>query len=405
MKVLVVGSGGREYSIAKACVKSNLVSQVYVLPGSDSMKEFASVLNITGAKNILEFAILSNIDLTIIGPENYLNDGIVDMFKSANLKVFGPTKNAALIETSKEYSKYIMNKYQIPTASYKSFSDYNSAYDYLLKSSFPAVLKYDGLASGKGVSIVNDLDDAKKYLNEVLNNQIFGSESVLVEEFLTGIEFTLMAFVCEDCVNFMEISQDYKQIFNDDLGPNTGGMGVCSPITSVDECHINQAKQIMKNFCVGLKAENNSFTGFLYGGFMKTAEGVKVIEFNARFGDPEAEVLLYRLESDFVEIILNTMQQKNCSIIWSDDYAIGVVLASKGYPNHYQTGDVILNIPSDCVHMNTKLKKEYHTAGGRVLLVLGKGSTISSARESVYKKISSIKCESLIYRTDIGKNA
>ncbi len=405
MKILIIGAGGREHALAKSCSKSKLVSKVYVAPGNDGMKDVASTIDINTNKELLKFAKLAKIDLTIVGPEAYLEAGIVDLFAKEGLKIFGPTMQAARIETSKEYAKALMTKHSIPTASYAVFSDYEACVEYIKQGEFPVVLKYDGIASGKGVIICENLASATTNAKMFLVDKAFGDGKLLVETYLEGIEFTLMALVHNNLVSFMEISQDYKKAYDGDKGLNTGGMGVCSPITSISKTELQHAKDIMETVAEGMHLEHNGFTGFLYGGFMACKNGVKVIEFNARFGDPEAEVLLHRLESDLVASIIAILDNKEPTLHWNDSFTVGVVLASKGYPQAYNKNYPITNLPDDCIHMGTKYEESFVTNGGRVLLVLGSGSTIALARADAYHKVAQVQCENLFFRKDIGCNS
>ncbi len=405
MKILIIGSGGREHAIAKSCMKSSLVSKVYVAPGNDGMRSDASIININNIKEFVKFAKFAKIDLTIVGSENYLEDGIVDVFTKENLKIFGPNSNAVKIETSKEYAKMLMKRCNIPTASYEVFNSFSECKKYLRDCTFPIVLKYDGIASGKGVVICNSYDESIKQSKMFLEEKKYGDASLLVEEYLEGVEFTLMALVHNNLISFMDVSQDYKRAFDNDQGLNTGGMGVCSPITTITEKQLQYAKDIMETVVECMYLDNNSFTGFLYGGFMTSNSCVNVIEFNARFGDPEAQVLLHRLESDLVSSILSILDNKEPVLKWSNKFSVGVVMASNGYPTSYETGYKINNIPDDTIHMGTKFSDGYYTNGGRVLLVLGDGLSIEEARKNAYNKISMVSCENLFYRSDIGSNS
>ncbi len=409
MQILIIGSGGREHALAKACHKSDLVKQVYVAPGNDGMRDCAKTVNINNIDEMLEFAKQNKIDLTIVGPEEYLSKGIVDSFRTNNLLIFGPTKKASQLEASKAYAKLLMEKFNVPTASYVVFEDYKSAEEYASKQSYPLVIKYDGLAAGKGVVIVNSFEEAKTVLKDMLDLQKFGKDRVVIEEYLEGIEFTLMALVNDDNISIMDVSQDYKQVFDNDEGPNTGGMGVCSPVDVITDSDKTYAlNNIINPIVKGMKSEGNPFCGFLYAGLMKTRNGIKVIEFNVRFGDPEAEVLLERLESDLVESILKIMNGETTTLNWSSDYAIGVVMASKGYPSSYQKGFKIENLDDvNCqlLHMGTTYKNGYYTNGGRVLIAISKAESFKKAYDVVYENIKRIKCDNLFYRTDIGKNS
>ncbi len=407
MRILIIGRGGREHALAHSAFKSKLVSKVYVAPGNDGMCDIATRVDIeeTDNKGLVLFAIENKIDLTIVGPELALSNGIVDEFVQANLKIFGPTKKAAKIESSKWYAKELMKKNNIPTADYEVFNCCSEAIKYVEGVKLPVVIKYDGLASGKGVVIVNSLEQAKITLNEMLNENKYGDGRVIIEEYLDGVEFSLMAFVNSEDVYPMEISQDHKRAFNNDEGPNTGGMGAYSPVPMIDDEMVAQGNAIMNEIALAMKVDNNAFCGFLYGGLIATKDGVKVIEFNARFGDPEAEVLLPRLESDFVEVILNVLDCKQVNLVWSKEFVVGVVIASQGYPQKYETGYVIngVNLIKSSVYcMGVKVDKNYYTNGGRVLLVNGRGQTLKEARDNAYSNVVKIECKNTFYRDDIG---
>ncbi len=300
-----------------------------------------------------------------------------------------------------------MKKYDIPTAEYQIFDNYNEAIKYLDKKEIPIVIKYDGLAAGKGVVVATTKDEAVNALKIMLEDKKYGNGSVIIEEFLEGEEFSLMAFVHDEIVIPMPIAQDHKRLLDNDLGPNTGGMGVYSPVPIISKESVDYAVlNVMKKAAKGLVKEKYNFTGFLYGGLIQTIDGPKVIEFNARFGDPEAEVILPKLKTDFLEIINNLLHSTVKEIVWDNDYYLGVVLASKGYPNKYSINHKISGInktDSPLFHMGTKMiDKELFTNGGRVLLVTGKGKTIEEAKENAYINVKNIECENLIYRTDIG---
>lgn len=406
MRVLIIGKGGREHALAFSCAKSKMVSKVYVASGNGGMVNDYEIVNISEDDNsaLVNFALENNIDLTIVGPENSLSNGIVDDFISNGLKIFGPTKAATMIESSKEFSKDLMKKYNIPTAKYEVFSDYELALKYIEVQGCPIVIKYDGLAAGKGVVIVNNLEEAKVTLKDMLLDNVYGDSKVVIEEFLEGIEFSLMTMVNANNVFALEVSQDHKQLNDGDKGPNTGGMGAFSPVDVITNEVVSESiNTIMKPVAEALVLEGKPFLGFLYGGLMLTRDGIKVIEFNARFGDPEAEVVLPRLESDFVQNVLDVIEGKCPELEWSNDYVVGVVMASSGYPNEYEKGFLIEGNLNDVFHMGTTYNDGVYTNGGRVLLVQGRESTLELAIENAYKKVKEVKCENLIFRTDIGR--
>lgn len=412
MNVLVIGSGGREHAIVKAISKSPICKNLCVIPGNPGMDTLAKCIQIDPMNNelIKEFCAKEKIDLIIPGSEVYLENGIKDIFQDTNIMVFGPTKNAARIESSKEYAKELMKKHNIPTAAYEVFDDYQKAVEYVTNIDTPIVLKYDGLAGGKGVVVCMTLQEAYNTLDLMLQQKIYGNSKVVVEEYLEGYEFSLMTFVHNGTIITMPIAQDHKRLLENDKGPNTGGMGIYSSVPIIPQRVIDEARQsIMQKTVDALIEDNNSFTGFLYGGLMLTKDGPKVIEFNARFGDPEAEVILPKLESDLLMIIVNLLNGKAMTPIWSDDYYLGVVMASCGYPQTYNKGYDITGIDeiNDYVyHMGTKIEKnKIKTNGGRVLLVLGKGPTLEAAKKHAYSNVDKIKCKNLIYRKDIGHKA
>lgn len=407
MKVLVIGKGGREHALVYACSKSRLVDKIYAAPGNVGMQPLAELVELRDddVKGLVAFAKEKQIDLTIVGPESSLSVGVVDAFQAEGLKIFGPRKDAAQVETSKDFAKQIMKKYQIPTAAYQTFDNYDEAVAYVKAQGAPIVIKEDGLKAGKGVTVAQSIEesvDALKIAFSIEHNK------VVIEECLVGFEFSLMSFVCNDIVVPMEIAQDHKCAYDGDKGPNTGGMGVYSPVKKITPAIIDEAmEKVMKPMAKAMVEEGHPFTGFLYGGLMLTENGVKTIEFNARFGDPEAEVILPRLESDFVEVILSIMEGKAMELKWSDKVRLGVVLASTNYPAS-STSDALIEGVEDVdglvFHMGTKMKEgKLLTAGGRVLLVCEEGDTLKEAYDKAYEEVKKIKSDSLFYRSDIGK--
>ncbi len=407
MNVLVIGSGGREHALCHSISKSKLLNKLYCIPGNVGMKDLATLVDIDPLNNelIKEFVVKHDIKLVIPGSEVFLENGITDYLSDVT-SVFGPTKQAAALESSKEFAKDLMKKYEIPTASYEVFDDYIKAIDYVTEVGAPIVLKYDGLAGGKGVVVALSLEEAYKALDDMLQKKIYGDSKVVIEEYLEGPEYSLMCFVDGENIIKMPIAQDHKRLLDNDLGPNTGGMGIYSTVDIIEDSEVDFAfEHIMKKTIKALKSEGIYYKGFLYGGLMKTESGSKVIEFNARFGDPETEVILPKLESDLLEIITNLDQGIKQDIKWSDDYYVGVVLASKGYPLSYEKGFVIKGLENTNLtyHMGTKeAHNEIVTNGGRVLLVTGVGKTLQEAKDDAYKEVSKISCSNLVYRTDIG---
>lgn len=407
MKVLVVGKGGREHAIADAVARSGLVSEIYTAPGNVGMEDISTRVNISAGdvEKLCAFAKAEEIDLTIVGPEDTLALGIVDVFEKEGLKIWGPTKSAARVESSKDFAKAIMAKHNIPTAAYATFKTYAEAKAYVEANGAPIVIKEDGLKAGKGVTVAQTVEEAIEALDIAFAIE---NNSVVIEECLFGFEFSLMTFVSGEVVIPMEIAQDHKCAYDGDTGPNTGGMGVYSPVKKITPEIIEEAmEKVMKPMAKAMVEEGCPFTGFLYGGLMLTKDGVKTIEFNARFGDPEAEVILPRLKSDFVQVILDVLDGKTPTLEWDDKVTLGVVMASEGYPASSTKNAVIENVDaveSRIFHMGTDLKEDkLVTDGGRVLIVVASADTIEEAYEKAYADVKKIKCDKLFYRNDIGK--
>ena len=412
-KVLVIGGGGREHAIVYALSRSPQVEKIYCAPGNAGIAQLAECVAIkdTDVEGLLLFAKETEVDLTVVGPEAALAAGVVDAFRKEGMPIFGHTKAATQIESSKEFAKIIMQKYNVPTAAYQSFSDYAEALAYVKVGSLPIVLKYDGLAAGKGVVIANTLEEADAALQDMLCNEAFGKGKVVIEEFLEGPEFSFMCFVNGENVYPMPLSQDHKRAYDNDEGPNTGGMGAYTPLPFVtEEDEAFARKYVLEAVAKGMCQEGLPLTGVLYGGLMKTAQGVKVIEFNARFGDPETEVVLPLLESDaydvFYGIATSQLSTLNSQLLWKNEATIGVVLASKGYPGSYAKGAVIEGteqVDGPIFHMGTKNDNGVlKTNGGRVMMCIATGKDIATAREKVYKEIEKIHCDNLFYRKDIA---
>lgn len=409
-KVLVIGSGGREHAIVKSLAKSPKVDKIYCAPGNAGIAQDAECVDIKvdDIEGITNFAQRKEIDLTVIGPEASLVAGVSDALRACGHKVFGPSQKATQIESSKEFAKKLMEKYNIPTAKYSSFKDFNTALEYVKNGTFPTVIKYDGLAAGKGVVVAQNLEEAEQALSDMLKDHKFGESNVIIEEFLEGPEFSFMCFVSGERVYPLELAQDHKRAYDGDKGPNTGGMGAYSPVPFVSpEMHTKALKEIMIPTAKALVEEGYPFCGVLYGGLVLMADGPKVIEFNARFGDPETEVVLPRLESDIYDFIMAVIDGKDFIPQWSHDAVIGVVMASKGYPGAYEKGAEIKGLEKvngEVFHMGTTLKDgKYHVSGGRVLMVTAHGEDLPEANLNVRKEIEVIDCEALFHRTDIGK--
>lgn len=416
MKVLVIGGGGREHAIVDALSRSPQVEKIYCAPGNAGIARQAECVAIreTEVERLRDFAAERGIGLTVVGPEVALAAGVVDCFRAAGLRIFGPTKAAARIESSKEFAKRLMAKYAIPTAGFRAFTDYAGALAYVQGRPLPAVLKYDGLAAGKGVVIARTMAEAEAALRDMLLDDKFGEGKVVVEDYLEGPEFSFMCFVSGHKVWPMALAQDHKRAYDGDEGPNTGGMGAYSPVPFISEDERRFAlDNIMKKTAAAMVLEGLPFTGVLYGGLMKTRDGIKVIEFNARFGDPETEVVLPRLKSDIYDIFAGVADGSPVEEpVWDDRATLGIVLASKGYPGSCEKGFPIggldaLNDPDIRVyHMGTAWSGDgLVTAGGRVLIVVGRGDTLAEARLKAIQGVGRVACDNLFYRTDIGAAA
>lgn len=409
--VLVIGSGGREHAIAYKFSKSALVDTVYVAPGNPGMCDVATIVNIKANESdkIIEFCQSENIDLVFVGPEIPLCDGLIDALNKANIKAFGPTKAAARLEGSKVFSKMMMKKYHIPTAKYESFDNFEDAKAYLETQSFPIVLKADGLAAGKGVIIALTKEEALTNLENMMCNSLFkdAGKSVVIEEFLEGEEFSLLAFVKNEKVYGMQLAQDHKRAYDNDEGLNTGGMGAYTPVNHLPQSAYEEAmEKIMKPMAKAMVKEGCPFMGVLYGGCMLCKDGVKTIEFNVRFGDPETEVILLALENDLYQTIIDIMDDKEVTLSFDNNKYLGVVMAAKGYPQSYVKNAKIEGL-DECelvFHMGTSLDSDGNciSTGGRVLFVVGKGETLQQAKDNAYANVSKIKCDDLFYRHDIG---
>lgn len=412
MKILVIGSGGREHAIVEAISRSPKAEKIFAAPGNAGIAQLAECVAIkdTDVEALVAFAKRAAIDLTVVGPEAALAVGVVDRFREEGLKIFGPTKAATEIESSKDFAKRLMKKYDVPTADYATFTDYDEAMAYVRGGSLPTVLKYDGLAAGKGVVIATTMEEAEAALRDMLLDTKYGEGRVVIEEFLTGEEFSLMCFVAGSKVVPLPVAQDHKRAYDNDEGPNTGGMGAYTELPFVTaEDHAYAMERIMQRVADALVKEGCPFTGILYGGLMKTPSGIKVIEFNARFGDPETEVVLPRLKSDAVDAFMAVACNEEPTVEWSEGATLGIVLASKGYPGSYDKGYAIRGIErveSKVYHMGTAMKDgELVTAGGRVMIVVATAPTLKEAQAKAREDIAKIECDNLFHRTDIGNKA
>lgn len=418
MRVLVIGSGGREHALVWKLRQSPQVSRVYAAPGNGGIAELAECLpfSSTAVDELVRFAEEERIDLTVVGPEAPLLAGLVDRFEERGLKVFGPRREAARIEGSKRFAKELMARHGIPTARFRAFTDAEEAKRYVREQGAPIVVKADGLAAGKGVVVARTVEEAEEAIQQAMEERVFGAagEEVVIEECLVGQEMSLMAFVDGETVRPMEPAQDHKPVYDGDRGPNTGGMGAYSPVPQISREVVRQAiDEILKPTARALASEGILYRGVLYAGLMITAEGPKVIEFNARFGDPEAQVILPRLESDLAEILLATAEGrlKDVEIRWKEEAAVCVVMASEGYPGSYRTGMPISGLPEpadDRIVFHAGTRREGNrivTAGGRVLGVTALGSDLADARDKTYRMAEAIAFEGAHFRRDIAAKA
>ncbi|MCM3639187.1 phosphoribosylamine--glycine ligase [Sporosarcina luteola] len=415
MKVLVIGSGGREHAIARQFNESPSVSNVYVAPGNDGMKNDAECIGIDAAdfEALASFAIEQGIDLTFVGPEQPLAEGIVDFFSEKGLRIFGPTKAAAQIEGSKSFAKELMSKYGIPTAAYGTFTDAEEAKAFIRQQGAPIVVKADGLAAGKGVVVAMTLEEAIVAVDDMIGNQRFGESSsrVVIEEFLDGEEFSYMSFIHDGQIYPMVIAQDHKRAYDGDRGPNTGGMGAYSPVPHIPEHVIEEAyEKVVVPTVHAMTEEGTPFTGILYAGLILTEEGPKVIEFNARFGDPETQVVLPRMRSDFGAFMMALMNKEPFELEWHDDAMFGVVIASDRYPGNVVNGARLPNLNVlnglDVFHAGTKAVDAHFVGnGGRVLLAAAKAETLEEAKTLVYERLNQTEWNGFFYRMDIGWRA
>ncbi|ULG74979.1 phosphoribosylamine--glycine ligase [Macrococcus brunensis] len=409
MKVLVIGSGGREHALSHKLKQSERVDEVFVIPGNDAMVNVATVVSDikeTEHDQILNFAKEQGIEWVVIGPEQPLTEGLADVLTQAGIKVFGPNQKAAQIEGSKSFAKELMAKYDIPTAEYAVVTTKQEALDYLDSHPAPIVLKQDGLAAGKGVIVAMTHEEAVGAIELFYQN---GDAEVVFEEFLAGEEFSLMVFVNDDfIIPFDVIAQDHKRAYDGDLGPNTGGMGAYCPVSHISDDVLKVTNEtIAYPIARAMHEEGLNYFGLLYIGAIITEDGPKVIEFNARFGDPECQVLLTKMESDLIEVLEALERKEDIQLQWSDDAVVGVVLASEGYPGSYDKGHKVYGYDGSLDYYISGLKKEedWVTSGGRVMLAVGKGASIQEAVERSYKKVGQITSDGLFHRKDIAHRA
>ena len=418
MKLLVVGSGGREHAIAKKLLESQGVEQVFVAPGNDGMTlDGLDLVNIGISEHskLIEFAKENDVTWSFIGPDDALAAGIVDDFNQAGLKAFGPSRLAAELEWSKDFAKEIMVKYSVPTAAYGTFSDFEEAKSYIEKQGAPIVVKADGLALGKGVVVAETVEQAVEAAHDMLLDNKFGDSGarVVIEEFLDGEEFSLFAFVNGDKFYIMPTAQDHKRAYDGDKGPNTGGMGAYASVPHLPQSVVDQSVEtIIKPVLKGMIAEGRPYLGVLYAGLILTANGPKVIEFNARFGDPETQIILPRLTSDFAQNITDILDKREPAITWLDEgVTLGVVVASEGYPLDYEKGlplpektdgDIITYYAGAKFAENSRALL---SNGGRVYMLVTTADTVSAAQKKIYEQLKKQDTTGLFYRTDIGSKA
>jgi phosphoribosylamine--glycine ligase len=422
MKILVIGGGGREHALAWSLAQSPQVDKVLVAPGNAGTADELGVENVeiaaTDIDDLLEFAGSTGIDLTVVGPEAPLVDGIVDRFVAAGLRCFGPTASAARLEGSKAYSKEFMERHGIPTAAHQSFTEVDKALDYLQRRATPIVIKADGLAAGKGVVVARNSDEAESAIRQMLQQGAFGAagEKIVIEDFLEGEEASFIAMIDGHNVLPLATSQDHKARDDGDSGPNTGGMGAYSPAPVITEAVATRIMtDIMRPTVEGMQKDGNPYLGFLYAGLVIAPDGTaKVLEFNCRLGDPETQPLLFRLKSDLVALIEAALDRRlgNIQAEWDPRVALGVVMTAGGYPGEYRHGDVVRGIPERL----PEHQKVFHagtardgntivTSGGRVLCTVALGNTVTEAQREAYRLAGEIGWRDLYYRKDIGYRA
>lgn len=414
MRVLVVGNGGREDALCKKLSESRKIEKLYCSNGNAGTLRYAENISLKSNEDIKKFAIENMIDLVVVGPEKPLCEGIVDMFSETNIKVFGPNKKSAMLEGSKIFSKKFMEKYDVPTAKSKLAYGKEEAIEFLNEFSFPLVVKADGLCYGKGVKICENIEEAKEYLKELFDDNLFGNEGkkVVIEEYLKGEEASLLCFVSNDKLIAMESARDYKKIFENDKGPNTGGVGCYSPSELFSDDIKIKIDDILNKISKGLKEERLTYNGILFIGFMISKEKINVLEFNVRFGDPETEVVLPRLESDLLDIILKSIDGsiKKEDLKWKKEKALAVILTSKGYPESYEKSKQISGLENlseniQLFHNGTKkIGENIYTDGGRVLTLVTLGEDFEDMRKIIYENIEKVNFEGKQFRKDIGLN-
>lgn len=414
MKILVIGNGGREHAIAWKLAGDERVTKIYCAPGNGGtfIEDKCENINIVDNNELLNFALDNAIDLTVVGPEIYLCNGIVDLFKSYNLKIFGPNQKAATLEGSKTFAKEFMKKYGVKTAAYEAFNDSKEAIEYLKKAEYPIVIKADGLAAGKGVIIAESMEDGIKAINDLMINDTLGGagKEIIIEEFLQGVEASILSVTDGKTIIPFMSSKDHKTIFEDNKGPNTGGMGTVAPNPYCDEKVLKVFQEdILKPTLRGIQTENLDYVGIIFFGLMICEKGVYMLEYNVRMGDPETQVILPLMESSFLDIIEAAIEGKlsRDMVKFKQMTACCVIGASKGYPGKYEKGELITGV-QECSEKVFIAGAEVRynkliTSGGRVLGVTAIGNDLSEARDKAYKALSEVKFNGMYYRKDIGK--
>jgi len=419
MNVLIIGSGGREHALAWKISQSQEVKKIFIAPGNGGthLENNIENINLTDIEDLINFAIKQKIDLTVVGPEAPLANGIVDSFKNNNLTIFGPTKAAAQLESSKEFSKEFMARHNIPTAKFATFENSLSAHEYINNNPAPIVIKADGLASGKGVVVAMTDKDAHDAVDAMLSDKLFGNAGtkIIIEEFLVGEEASFIVICDGSTILPLDSSQDHKRLLDNDAGPNTGGMGAYSPAPLVtDEINQKIMDQVITPTIEGMKKEGIEFSGFLYAGIIVDAESnIKTLEFNCRMGDPETQPILFRMQGDLFSVLYKAAKQqlRDIEIKWEDEHAITIVMACKNYPTKPILGNEI-ELPDTkdkntfIFHAGTVLKNQkLLTSGGRVLGITAKGETLEIAKNKAYSVLKKVKFDGAQFRTDIGKKA
>ncbi len=414
MKILLIGSGGREHAIARKFAQNSKVEKIYCAPGNGgtALEQKCENINIVEIKELVKFAKDNNISLTFVGPEIPLIDGIVDLFNKENLRIFGPSKKAAMLEGSKSFSKEFMKKYNVKTAKYEVFTESNEAFKYLKDQEFPIVIKADGFAAGKGVYICDSLEEANSAVKDIMIDDIFAGagNKIVVEEFLEGIEASILSITDGEIILPFVSAKDHKQIFDGGKGPNTGGMGVIAPNPYVtNKVKKEFESEIMKPTLLGLREENLDFKGIIFFGIMITKKGTYLLEYNVRMGDPETQSVLELMDSDFLELVNHSIDKnlKNFNLKWKDEYCCNVVLASKGYPGKIEGGfeiSIDKAVKNNIIIAGGEFKEnKLVTSGGRVLSVIEIAKTLEEAINKTYLKVEKVDFCGKYYRKDIGR--